>query len=154
MTKHPIYVALALVVLLVTGCSSDQLDVVKSRTVTQPLSIGLGNLTVIEIDPNGRQVNLDWKSFNLSSKGGAFEFLTLESGAERYVITDRNDLNNALTINDQIYKFDSLTKHVRIRFGKGITVAGGADYNSTEKDYTSSDPLWNCSAPPDTPHSR
>lgn len=97
--------------------------------------LGIGNFTVVEIDPNGHTTTLRWEEFNL--RGNAlnvpYEILTISSGDERYIVTDKSVGNNALSVNGVTKSFDGRTKHLRIRIGEGIEIANGADYQSATK---------------------
>jgi hypothetical protein len=100
--------------------------------------IGLGNFAVVEIDPNGRAPTMHRQAFN-KRRGNAlnvpYEVITIEAGAERYVVTDRGVGNNALSVNGEVKKFEADTKRLRIKFGEGVSIVEGADYRSARKCY-------------------
>ena len=100
--------------------------------------LGIGNLTVVEIDPNGHSPALHWEAFN-KTHGNAlnvpYEILTISSGDERYVVTDKTVGNNALSVNGVAQKFDGQTKRLRIRIGHGVEIADGADYKAATNYY-------------------
>lgn len=131
--------AMVLAVGWFAGCrNTPELDYDIAEPITHPVIIGLGNLTVIAIDPNGRSPSMHWQAFN-KRRGNAFnvpyEVITIESGAERYVITDRTVGNGALFVNGEVKKFEAFSKHLRIKFGEGVSILEGADYHSARKFY-------------------
>ena len=125
-------------VLISSACSSPKLDYVRSATISRATNFGICNLSVIEIDPHGRQAKIAWQGFNHSNGSWAnvpFEILSVESGTERYVITDKNVLNNEIQVNGKIYHFDDLTQRVKIQIGGGIEIVHGSDYQRAQKIY-------------------
>ena len=127
------------VLFIVTGCSNaPHLNFSHSETLTHPVNLGIGNFTVVEIDPNAEQVRLDWKGYN--EKEGSwlnvpFEVIEVKTGKERYLITDDNVLNNELRINGKKFKFDANSKRILIRFGEGVSIVDGCDYTVARKVY-------------------
>lgn len=131
--------AVILAVAWIGGSSSTpQLDYDFAEPITHPEMIGLGNLTVVEIDPNGRSPSMHWQAFN-KRRGNAFnvpyEVITIESGAERYVITDRTVGNGALSVNGEVKKFEADSKRLSVKLGEGVSIVEGADYRSARKCY-------------------
>jgi len=126
-------------VLILTGCGkAPTLDYSRSETITHNLTLGIGNLTVVEIEPNDKQVKLEWKGYNQregSPFNVPFEVIEVAVGAERYLISDRNVGNNALSINRKKYNFNARAKRILIRFGKGVSIVDGTDYAAARKVY-------------------
>ena len=125
-------------VFISSACSSPRLDYVRSATISRATNFGTCNLSVIEIDPHGRRAKIVWQAFNHSNGSWAnvpFEILTVESGQDRYVISDKNVLNNEIEVNGKAYHFDDLTQRVRIRIGGGIEIVPGGDYQRARKIY-------------------
>ena len=87
----------------------------------------MGNLSVVEIDPNGTVAFLRWEAFN-KRNGDAFnvpfEVITVSVGSELYAITDQSVGNNALKVNGTVHKFDS-SQRLRVKFGYGASIVGG-----------------------------
>ena len=128
-------------VLILTGCGKAPapiLDYSRSETITHSLTLGIGNLTVVEIEPNAKQVKLEWKGYN-QREGSAFnvpfEVIEVAVGAERYLISDRHVGNNALSINRKKYTFNARAKRILIRFGEGVSIVDGTDYAAARKVY-------------------
>jgi hypothetical protein len=114
------------------------LDFDRSTTLSQPATLGIGNFTVLEIDPNGHQPTLRWEAYN-KRDGSAFnvpyETLTITAGSEHYVVSDRTAGNNALSVNGSVKKFDGQRQRLRIRIGLGADIVEGADYQASTKFY-------------------
>jgi hypothetical protein len=125
--------------LTIVSCSRPpKLDFDRSTTISQSSTLGIGNLTVLEIDPNGHQPTLRWEAYN-KKNGNAFnvpyENLTITAGSERYVVSDRTVGNNALSVNGSVEKFDGERQRLQIRIGLGADVVEGADYQASTKFY-------------------
>ena len=130
-------IALLISCLALSSCSRPPTrDSDKSSTLSKTIFLGVGNFTVVEIDPNGHETTLRWEAFN-KFRGNAlnvpYEIITISSGDERYVVTDKSVGNNALSVNGVTKSFDCRAKHLRIRIGKGTEIADGADYQSATK---------------------
>jgi hypothetical protein len=109
-----------------------------TATLSRTMLLGIGNFTVVEIDLNGHSPTLHWEAFN-KTHGNAFnvpyEILTISSGDEHYVVTDKTVGNNALSVNGVTKPFNGKTQRLRIRIGQGVEIAEGADYQSATKYY-------------------
>ena len=136
---HHFRLAVVAALLMVTGCSrAPTLDYSRSETITHSLTLGIGNFTVVEIEPNAKPVMLQWKGYN-KRQGSAFnvpfEVIEVVTGAERYLISDQHMGNNALSINAKKYTFDGRAKRIVIRFGEGVSIIDGSDYAAARKIY-------------------
>ena len=121
-----------------SGCSAPKLDNYRSETISRATNFGFTNLSVVEIDPRGKRAKIVWQDFNRSNGSWAnvpFEILSVESGTEHYVISDKNVLNNEIEVNGKVYHFDDRTQRVRISIGHGVEVVDGADYQNARKAY-------------------
>ena len=127
----------AALVLCFAGCSSGA-EERETFTISSPRTFGLRNLTVVRIDPNGQTVRVDWKGCNTKT-GDAFnvpfEEVRFSSGAETYLVSDESAGNNKLTVNGKLYKFDIQNQQLFIRFGQGVSIEEGGDYQQAEKLY-------------------
>lgn len=112
---------------LVGSTQVPQRDFDLAVPISKPAAFGMGNLSVVEIDPNGREASLRWEAFN-KRNGDAFnvpfEVITVSAGCELYAITDQFVGNNALKVNGTVHKFDS-SQRLRVRFGHGVSIVGG-----------------------------
>ena len=136
--KCSIFLPLLLFVFFMDGCGGKKPDFKRSEIISTSQTFGIGNLTVVEVDPNGRKVSIEWIGYNQLHSGALAvpeEHLTLTSGNEVYVATDRNAGNDSLYINGNLYRFDSETHHLWIRFGKGVTIVKGGNYRDARKIY-------------------
>lgn len=124
-------------VLCLAGCSSGAEERV-TFAISSPRTFGVRNLTVVHVDPNGQTVHVDWKGFNTRT-GDAFnvphEEILFSSGDETYLVSDESAGNNKLTVNGKLYKFDSQNQQLFIRFGQGVSIEEGGDYQQAEKLY-------------------
>lgn len=121
---------------MATGCSRPPTrDFDITAELSTAMLLGIGNLTVVEIDPNGHRPVLHWEAFNSSGNADnvPYEILTVTSGDERYVVTDKTVGNNELSVNGVTYSFDGKAQRIRIQIGEGVEIAGGADYESATK---------------------
>lgn len=100
------------------SCNRTERDFDISSTISRTISLGIGNFTVVEIDPNGHKPTFHWEAFN-KKHGSAFnvpyEILTISSEDVRYVVTDKNVGNNALSVNGVTHAFNSQAKRLRSR---------------------------------------
>jgi len=132
------YILFVMATFCVLSCSKPKLELTAGGILTSPEDFKIGNLTVLRIDPNGRSVSIDWKGYNLRSGSALnvpFEIIVIESGDEKYVISDEEAGNNELTINDRLYSFNSQKEQILIRFGDGISVINGGNYQEAQDPY-------------------
>ncbi len=110
----------------------------KTGTITSSQTFGIRNFTVIRVDPNGNEVHVDWKGFNVKTGNASevpFEEIWLSTGAEQYLVSDREVGNNQLIVNGRLYQFNGQSEQLLIRFGSGVSVEPGGDYQSAVKQY-------------------
>jgi len=123
---------------MVACAGSPKLEDRKEGVIDKSTTIGILNLTVVRVDPNGREVKVDWKGFNIRS-GNAFnvpfETIELKAGEEIYVISDQKAGNNELMVNGKLYTFDSNKQQVLVKFGEGVSLEDGGDYQEALKIY-------------------
>jgi hypothetical protein len=118
-----------LLLLLATGwlgLSCDRLDVHKSGAFGAVHAFGLGNRSVVRIEPGGRTVSLDWRGFNAGRTGllgTEWERLEVRSGPERHVITDEGCEPGELLVDAKRFRFDHRRQILVLAFGKGVAVA-------------------------------
>lgn len=114
----------------------NKLEFHKVKEVSKVNFLGLRNFTVIQINPNGKTVYVDWKGFNVKT-GNAFnlphEIITLTSGSEAYEIQPQK--NNEININKKLYQFDSRNKHLLIKFGSGVSIENSSNFEKSLKWY-------------------
>lgn len=137
--RFQILIAIGAASMTIASCSRPpKLDFDRSTTLSQPSTLGVGNLTVLEIDPNGHQTTLRWEAYN-KRNGYAlnvpYETLTITAGSEQYVVSDRTVGNNALSVNGSVKKFDGQRQRLRIRIGFGADIVEGVDYQASTKFY-------------------
>ena len=137
--KNIAIILLSVGALCMVACAgSPKLEERKEGIIDQSTTIGILNLTVVRVDPNGRKVEIDWKGFNIRS-GNAFnvpfETIELKAGDEIYVISDQKAGNNELIVNGKLYTFDSDKQQVLIKFGEGVSLEDGGDYREALKIY-------------------
>lgn len=122
----------------IVACSRPKIELRNSGTLSEPALFKVRNLTVIHIDPNGKEVSVDWKGYNLLS-GSAFnipfEVIEISSGDEKYLISDEEAGNNELLINGTLRKFDSTNHQLLIKFGEGISIENGGNYQNANDPY-------------------
>lgn len=123
---------------LIASEGSPKLEFEKKGVINQQITIGILNLTVVRIDPNGKDVQVSWKGFNVRS-GDAFhvpfEIIELKSGDEAYIISSQSTGNNNLEINGKNYSFKSREQQILIKFGEGINIEDGGSYQDELKNY-------------------
>ena len=138
--RFQILIAIGAASLMIAACSRPpKLGFDRSTTLSKTSILGIGNFTVLEIDPNGHRVTLRWEAYNKRDgnalKVPPYETLTITAGSERYVVSDRTVGNNALSVNGSVKKFDDQRQRLRIRIGLGADIVEGADYEASTKFY-------------------
>ena len=125
--------------LLAASCAGPpKLDYEKSISITQPMSFEDDGFDVIVVDPNKTQTNILWQGFDVINGNWAhvpFEIMTVVSGTERYVISDKCRLNGELAVNGKGYRFNHLTECVRIRIGGPVAVIPRTARDTPKKIY-------------------
>lgn len=104
--------------------SPPKLEARAAITITTEQYYRLKNSAIVHVEPGGREVNVDWKGFNVrtgSAFNVPFEELTLSSGNETYLISSEGT-GYQLLLDGKLIKFDRLTQLVGIRFGSGASV--------------------------------
>ena len=131
-----------LTVIIVLGflrsCSWPRLEMRATGNLTVPTSFQIKTFTVLRIDPNGRDVAVDWRGYNLrtgSATSIPFEVVTLSDGPDRYVVSDEKAGNNELMVNGTLYRFDAQKEQLLIRFGSGVSIERGGDYQAANDPY-------------------
>ncbi|WP_285608093.1 hypothetical protein [Geothrix edaphica] len=129
---------IALACVLGLASCSPKLQEHKSGSISASLTIGIRNLTVVEIVPNSNPVNIDWQGYNTLGGGfldPGFERIFISDSAETFLVTDKGAGNNRLYINGKTYDFDGNHQHIRIRLGKGISIENGSDHQQANHIY-------------------
>lgn len=116
---------------VLAACSTETCDYDHHGTLTEPQWFGIGNLTVVRVDPAGREVGLAWRGFNI--RGGdalnpPWEELELACGGEIYLITDKGVSNNQLLVNGERLDFRGRDQAVHVTFGLGVAIGPGIPY--------------------------
>jgi hypothetical protein len=118
----------------------------KSGVITSPLTIGIRNLTVVEIIPNQKPVSIDWKGYGTlrsNNLSGGYEKVIVSDSDHTFVITDGNSGNNSLSVNGKMYNFDANNQHLEVHFASGVRVVPGANYQSAKHVYDITFPIPN-----------
>ena len=114
------------------------LDEHRTGTITSPQMLGIRNFTVLEVDPAGQSVQVDWRGYNTLS-GDAFnlpyEDLRLTSDSETHLVTSKGAGNGALIVDGKKMKFASGEQRLLIRFGTGTSIEMGSDYGAAVRVY-------------------
>lgn len=111
------------VIVLFASCQRDHVDVFKSFSIEEDESYLMSNLNVVSIVTNRKKVLIVRKGHNIKSGNafcGPWEELEASSGAERYLISDKNAGNNGLYVNGVILQSGIGCKGIVIKFGEGI----------------------------------
>lgn len=116
---------------VLAACSTATRDYDHHGMLTEPRWFGIGNLTVVRVDPAGREVRLAWRGFNI--RGGdalnpPWEELELVCEGEAYLITDKGLSNNQLLVNGERLDFRARDLAVHVTFGQGVSIAPGIPY--------------------------
>ena len=133
---HALRTLVALVpIAYMCGCSAGPEDH-KVGTISSSQAFGIRNLTVVRVEPNGGPVQVDWKGYNTKTGNAfnvSFEEIRLSSGSESYLISDEVTGNNKLTVNGELFTFDSSNQQLLIRFGTGVSIESGGNYQAASK---------------------
>ena len=107
-------------------------------TLDEGHTFGLGNLTVFRVDPAGRSVSIDWKGWRIGTSDSMrppSEEVLLSAGDERYLVSERDAGNNELHVNGVLYQFPGREQQLLIRFGEGVSLEAGGDFQAATKRY-------------------
>jgi hypothetical protein len=131
-----------------SGCSSEKLSealielnreppVVETYRAVIYEAVDYGVLTsdVIHIDPNGQEVKVEWKGYDLQTLNKfnpPHETIRLTSGEEKYMVESAG--NNEFIVNDKLYQFKS-SESLQIKFGEGISIIDEHFYQNATKIY-------------------
>jgi hypothetical protein len=120
------------------GCGGDHPDFSHEASIEEQQWYGIGNFTVVSVEPNGSRVTLQWRGFHQRSGNALkppWEELRISSDSEVYLITDKGIGNNELLVNGKSYKFDGASQTLVIRFGVGVSIGSGYPYAKAKHWY-------------------
>jgi hypothetical protein len=136
--KIPLVLFTVLSLVFMASCSSSTLEDHKTGKISSSQTLGIRNGTVIRVDPNDREVHVDWKGFNVETGDALhvpYEEIRLSAGAEQYLVSSRGVGNNQLVVNERLHDVNGQSEQLLIRFGAGVSVEQGGDYRRALKQY-------------------
>ncbi len=123
------------------------IDFVFSAPFTETIVLGLGNLTVVEVDPAGQNAVIRWEAVN-KRDGSAlhvpYEVIIIRSPSEHHTITDRAVGNCALSIDGEVRGLEA-GQRLRLTLGQGVSTIGGFRTEPFPGDYAQAMKFYECS---------
>ncbi len=117
------------------GCSAGP-EEHKAGTISSSRVFGIRNLTVVRVEPSDGPVQVDWNGYNTKTGDALkrpYEEIRLSSGSEIYLISNETTGNSELTVNGELFTFDSRKQQLLIQFGTGVSIESGGDYQAASK---------------------
>ena len=123
--------------ILLLACQP-RLDEHQAGNFQSPIRLGIRNLTVVEIIPQGKLLSIDWKGYNTLGSTllfGPHEIITVTDGRAVLEITDKPCGNNELAINGHIFHFNAASQRLQVTLDGKVTVCEGAGYDAVTHIY-------------------
>jgi len=116
---------LLILALGLAGTSCNHLDLDKTAAFQAGHTFGLGNTSVVRIDPAGRKVAMVWQGFNVGTSGvfgSEWERIYLHAGTEHHLISSEGCEPGQLKVDTRLYRFDHKRQMLLLQIGTGVSI--------------------------------